>query len=360
MVDKTNSDVERALEAFGGSGLKYRIFGTFSPKPSAHAGANSRASSEDTEGDTFASASQAPTAVTAVAPVTSSSGATGQADTLYPLLGAALPEASVVPVAPAPDQMPRRASPRVIPDEFPAAPAPFSTRQGRPATAYVPPTMPAPSVTVPMAPSPAPRPATPPPAAPPAVAAPVVREVIHPPVIPSAVTPPAPVLPPSPASSLLTETAALPARGAVTTPVAERGWVPPPPAPPEPPPPQVVAPPPPASVPPSLPARVVSDPVEPAAERPPSGPPAQEPAGAAAHTIPLTSLAAHFEPSASSGRGGAGEPEHGRQSGTSEAADRRSLVEMFRILSGGSDSARPVAAPIGRYVDEEPGLFRRL
>jgi hypothetical protein len=33
---------------------------------------------------------------------------------------------------------------------------------------------------------------------------------------------------------------------------------------------------------------------------------------------------------------------------------------MFRILSGASDSARPVAAPIGRYVDEEPGLFRRL
>jgi hypothetical protein len=84
------------------------------------------------------------------------------------------------------------------------------------------------------------------------------------------------------------------------------------------------------------------------------------PAGAAVDPVPLTSLAAHFEPSAPSVRAAVDAPDHSRQGGTSEAADRRSLAEMFRILSGASDSARPVAAPIGRYVDEEPGLFRRL
>jgi hypothetical protein len=102
-------------------------------------------------------------------------------------------------------------------------------------------------------------------------------------------------------------------------------------------------------------------------------PPAPPPA-------PVASLGAHFDAVSPSREPAAPEmrPAEGRMS-PAEAADHRTLSDMFRILAGGGSSGgaagaptrglpsgrdpaaalRP-AAPIGRYGDEEPGLFRRL
>lgn len=324
MVEKTNSDVDRALEAFGGSALKYRSFGSFTPKPGHSAISPPVIPIDDADVDPFATIQPASSQSGFQQPAASSAPSSSQADAFYPLLGAAMPEASSVPVQGAAETASRRqTAARPSFDDLPIAQAPFPPRQVRPATAYVPPTTPAAS---PAPPAPAPRHVAPP--EPVAVA-----------------PPPAPVV----------ETHPTPPRAAVFTPVAERGWVPPPPMPEPPAPVAPPAPPPPLPV-----AEAVEIPAPPRDAPPP--PPRDIPPPPPAAPRPSHALGDHFERFETQAS-----PEPERRGApvkaaapVADAADRRSLAEMFRVLSGSSEAPRPQAAPIGRFPDEEPGLFRRL
>jgi len=325
--DNTNSDVERALETFGGSSLKYRSFGTFALRPTTSPAAPPAPATDD-EGD--AGIAQLPSPATfpagvppaAPLPVMSRPTAEHHADTLYPLLGAALPEASAVQVQPAGKR--NAGDARLTVPEPAVPPASYVPRQGRPATAYVHPTMPSPSVPSPGTPNSG------------------LADTVPPPLV---------AVPPAP-----------PVRPVLSTPVAERGWVPPPVAPepmPAPIPPQPVI---------AAPSSVAPEPAPTIIPAPPAAVtprgevvvPAEAPAAA-----PVVALASHFEANAA-----AAEPTppssrsdangHVTPRSSADAADHRSLAEMFRVLSGSAEPPRPPAAPFARPGHDEPGLFRRL
>ena len=195
MADRTNSDVDRALEAFGGKGLKYHNFGTFEPRHGIEEVAPTLVS-DDQEYDPFAVALPPPEPPPRPSSRRAQSEAASEA---YPLLGAAVPDAAHMPIHasydPAPPHQAFREDEAEDPmdvHETPAyAPLP---RRARAAMDY---------------------------------------------------NPPPPDLPPPDPYPL--------GRAAMPTPVAERGWVPPPlvePTPPMPYPPAMMAPPPPPPAPP--------------------------------------------------------------------------------------------------------------
>ncbi len=334
MDDNTNSDVERALETFGGSSLKYRSFGTFALRPTPSSAASPVPAVDDEDAGVagqlpappaFSPSAQPAAPLPAAPPAPPAAAAGHHADTLYPLLGAALPEASAVQVQPSGK---RQAGAPVSPGPEPVVPpASYVPRQSRPATAYVPPTVPSPSVTPPGLTDPFPPP----------VAAVSVRPVL-------------------------------------STPVAERGWVPPPVAP-EPMPARVATPPVVVAAPQPAPIAVPAI-APPAPEPAPAVPPPAVPAPAvivvqpeavlptvapARSTEPVGALAGYLAASDAPAK-----PEHvpANESGLSrsqaETADHRSLAEMFRVLAGSTEPARPPVAPFARPGHEEPGLFRRL